>query len=490
MNKEIKHLYQELSISDKEHLLKDFEQSPKMLFYIQALEESNLVTTQKAIKVVYESEQDLVDANVLINRFYKLRGTLRLYLLKQLKNQLKSSTDEETELQFLKLLLIKNEHDFVLKRAKKLEKICWRDNLFELLPPLMSLIVSALHLHKSRNIEEITTYVEKLDTANELLYTFRKFENYINSFRLTIIDGYNHDELAKLYNNIIVKMRRKAKTLKKYQRFSLMYHYVSFSIGGQLQDIVHKTSNILTRHLNQLDKLLIENPNMPIIRYVPNHRFHDMCSLLINKGIYWFNKKNTTKSYQQILEREQLKENNAHEYVIQSGPDFHNILLCCWGAKEFEAIIKYSQEFKEFQISNSSIKHDTPYFVYELLAYTGLFPKQKHKEPKKIIQITRNFLVDADENSTWIYSVVGTFAMLYGFHKESRLFLEHKPLAAEYNHHPLNIPTIDLLNVIETKDYQLLTNFLLRIRNTKKQVQAQDVLFHLNELEMLTKHFL
>ena len=123
MNKEIKHLYQELSTSDKKQLLENFEQSPKMLLYIQALEASNLLSTQKAIKVIYQAEQSLVDDNILINRFYKLRGILRLYLLKQLKNRLKSSTDEETELQFLKLLLIKNEHAFVLERAKKLEKI-------------------------------------------------------------------------------------------------------------------------------------------------------------------------------------------------------------------------------------------------------------------------------------------------------------------------------------------------------------------------------
>lgn len=490
MNKEIKYLYQELSHSDKKKLLEDFEQSPKMLLYIHVLEASKQLTTQKAIKIIYKTELSSTEDNVLFNRFYKLRGVLRLHLLQQLKNQLKSSTDEETEVSFLKLLLLKNEHAYVLSRAQKLEKIAWKNNLFELLPDLMSLIISALHLHKSRDVKEIKAYVEKLDTANELLYTFRKFENYINSFRLKIIDGYNYDELAEHYNSIISKMRRKAKTLKKYQRFNLMYHYVSFSIGGQLQGIVHKTSNVLTRHLNQLDKLLIENPDMPIIRYVPNHRFHDMSSLLINKGIYWFNKQNTTKSYQQILEREQLKNNNPHEYIIESGPDFHNILLCCWGAKEFEAVLKYSQEFKEFQISNSSIKHEAPYFVYELLAYTGLYPKQKHKEPKKIIQTTRKFLTDADKNSTWIYGVVGTFAMLYGFHKESRLFLEHIPLMEEYNHHPLNIPTVDLLNVIETKDYQQLINFMLRIKNNKKQIQSQDVLFHLNELEMLVKHFL
>jgi len=490
MNKEIKHLYQELSNPDKKQLLKDFEQSPKMLLYIQTLEASNLVTTQKAVKTIYGVEQDLVEDTVLINRFYKLRSSLRLYLLQQLKNRLKSSTEEETEIKFLRLLLLKNEHAYVLERALKLEKVCWKNNLFELLPELMSMIVSALHLHKSGNTNEIAVYVEKLDTANELLYTFRKFENYINSFRLEIITGYNYLELANLYNNIITKMRRKAKALKKYPRFNLMYHYVSFSIGGQLQDIVYKTSNVLTRHLNQLDKLLLENPNMPILRCVPNHRFHDLNSLLVNKATYWFNKKNTAKSYQQILNREQLKEETPYEYVIQSGTDFHNILLCCWAAKEFKAILKYSQELKEFQLSNSSIKHETPYFVYELLAYTGLYPQQKYAEPTKIIQITKKFLANADQRATWIHGVIGTFTLLYGFYEESRCFLEHPPLLAEYAHNPLNIPTLDLLNVLESKDLQQLTDLRLKIKQHKKQTSSRDVILHLDELEMLIKHFL
>lgn len=490
MNKEIKYLYQELSNSDKEQLSKDFEQSPKMLLYIQALEDSNLITTQKAIKIIYEVDQNIVEDNILINRFYKLRSTLRLHLLKQLKNKLKSSTDEETEVRFLKLLLLKNEHAYVLGKARKLEKICWRDNLFELLPDVMSMIISALHFHKSRDTKEIAVYVEKLDTANELLYTLRNFENYINSFRLNIIDGYNYVELGELYNSVITKMRRKAKMLKKYPRFILIYHYVSFSVGGQLQNIVHKTSNVLTRHLNQLDKLLDKNPNMPILRYVPNHRFYDMNSLLINKAIYWFNKEDATKSYQNILELEQLKEDNAHEYIIQTGTDFHNILLCCWAAKKFDAILKYSEQLKDFQLSNSSIKHETPYYAYQLLAYIGLYPRQKCPNPTKMIQITKNFLINADENSTWIYGLLGTFAMLYGFYKESRLFLEHPPLLAEYTQSPYNIPTLDLLNVLESKEPQQLTDLRLKIKSYKKQGISRDIMLHLNELEMLIKHFL
>lgn len=491
MNKEIKHLYQELSIAGKEQLLKSFEQSPKMLLYIQALKASDLVTTQKAVNIIYAQELASIEDTVLINRFYKLRNVLRLHLLQQLKNNLKTTTDEETELKFLKLLLLKNEHAYVLEKAKKLEKICWRDNLFELLPELISIIIAALHFHKSRKLEEITTYVEKLDTANQLLYTINQFDNHVNLFRLKVLTVYNYEELSELYNSVINKMRRKAKQLKKYTRFSLVYHYVSFSVGSQIQNIVYKSSNVLTRHLNRLDKLLVENPTMPIIRYLPNHRLHDMNSLLINKAIYWFNKENSKKSYQCILEYEKLVENNPHELVILSGPEFHNILLCCWAAKEFDAIRKYSQELKEFQLINAAVNHETPYFVYELLAYIGLYPNKKHVSPNQLILLVKKFLKNADENSTWIYGIAGTFSLLYGYLDESRAFLQHPPLIAEHNHADNSPPTLELLNIIEAEDkQQQLKDFRIKIRAAKKATQSREVMLHLTELEILIKHFL
>lgn len=490
MNKEIKHLYQELSISDKEQLLKSFKQSPKMLLYIRALEEFDLVTTPKAVHLVYKEELHSVEDTVLINRFYKLRNVLRLHLLQQLKSNLKTITDEETELKFLKLLLLKNEHAYVLEKAKKLEKICWRDNLFELLPELISIIIATLHFHKSRKLEEIAAYVEKLDTANQLLFTINQFNNHINLFRLKVLTAYNYDELAELYNTVINKMRRKAKSFKQYTRFSLVYHYVSFSVGSQIQNIVHKSSNVLTRHLNQLDKLLAEHPNMPIIRYLPNHRFYDMNSLLINKAIFWFNKENSKKSYQCILEYEQLVKNNPKEPVILSGTEFHNILLCCWAAKEFEALLKYSKALKEFQLINAAVQHETPYFVYELLAYIGLYPHRKHPNPNSLILLVKKFLKNADENATWIYSIVGTFSMLYGRFDESRTFLKYPPLLAEHSHAKNSPPTLELLNIVEAKNKQELKDFRRKIRAQKKATQSREVLLHLNELEILIKHFL
>lgn len=490
MNKEIKHLYQELSLENKAQLQLDFKKSPKMLSYLQALEEVEYLSTQKAIQVIYADESALVENTTLINRFYKLRHTLHIHLLQLLKNTLKSSTEEETELKFLQLLLLKNEHAYVLKKAKKLEQKCWEDNIFELLPELINVIISSIHFHQSSNVTEIAAYIEKLDQANDLLYELNKFKNYVNTFRLKLLNTYTYDDVITHYTQIIKKMRRKASTLKEHTRFSLIYHYIGFMIGSQIQTLVQKTGNVLTRHLNQLEKILAEHPNMPIIKYIPNYRLHTTDSLLLKQALYWYQKGNMQKSYSCILKEEQLIQENNNIYLIRSDSDFHNILICCWGAKEYEAVLKYTKEFKDFQLSNTSIKKETPYFVYELLGYPGLFPEKKHPNPLQLIKMTNQFLKDSDENSTWVYEIVGTFAMVYGYFEQSRAFLEHPPLVKMHQSIPDNILTIELLDVLESKNQNGLHQFIHRVRKTKEQSESRKLISHLNELEMLAKLFL
>ncbi|MGH1339059.1 MAG: hypothetical protein ACRBFS_23280 [Aureispira sp.] len=489
MNKEIQHLYAELSAKNKEELWKDYEASPKMLRYLHLLEGSELVHTPKAIQVIYEEEKEET-SQVLTNRFYKLRKVLRIKLLDKLKNVLSSHTEEEIELKFLQLLLLKNEHAYVLTKAQKLEKKYWEANLFELLPDLIHLIICALHFHKAHGTNEVAEYIEKLELASKLQYNLYQFKNYVNSFRTQVLDVYNMSEIIDHYTETTTKMQRKSNALKAYPRFRLIYHHTSFTIGAHLQDIVHKSGNVLTRHVNQIEKMLSEHPDMPVTDYVINHRLYFLNKLFLYKAIYWYQKGKSKKSYQCILDDEQLRIENPTIYLPRSGVGFANILLCCWGAKEYKAMLKYTEEFKVFQINNTSVKAEVPYFIYELLAYTGLYPKEKHPNPIRLITMTEKFLATADENSTWIYGALGTFTLLYGEYERSRRLLEYPPLVKEYQQVDYNIDPIELLDAVEENSYEALMSLIKKIRVYRKKNTNRDVLTHLKELEMLTKTFL
>lgn len=490
MNKKIRHLYEELSAADKMQLLENFAQSPKMLRYIQLLNTEKIISTPKAIQAIYKEEQAKIENTVLTNRFYKLRQVLHLHLLESLKYQLKSITEEQIELNFIKLLLVKNDHAYALEKGKKLEQRCWDQNLFELLPELINSIILALHSYDSHNIAEMKQYVEKLEVANTLQYTFYELSNMVNSFRLKYISGHNNEELSTHYLSILTKIRRKITPLKAYPRFKLIYHYLGFSIGSLLQLTVSTTSNILTRHLNQLEQLLSDFPDIPILTYQPNHRIYNSVDLALKKAIFWYQKAKSKKSYKAILEMEQLRQQQQDIYIPITTNNLYNIVLCCLGAKEYEAALQYTQEIKEHQLQNAAIKTEFPYHVYELLAYTGLYPKKKHPAPEKLMLATEAFLQQGDEKHTWIYEVLGTFAMLYGFLKKSKMLLEHEPLAKEHEAFGVPIFTRDLLYLVIEGDRSKISHFIKEVRKERKSSNARDVILHLSDLEQLAKHFL
>ncbi len=476
----------ELSTPAKKALWAEHKDAPKLWRYLEILETNEPFSTPKAVQAIYKEDMDTIAPQVLYNRFYKLRKVLRIKLLDKLKNTLKSYTVEEVELKFLQLLSLKNEHAHVLEKAQKLEKKCWEDNLFELLPDLIQLIINALHFHQSQQSDTIRAYIEKLELASKLQYVLYQSKNEVNSFRSYILGGYNLEEITTHYNQVVNKMRRRATTWKAYQRFSLIYHHISFTIGAQLQNIVHKSGNVLTRHLNQMEKILDTNPYMPAVNYMVHHRLYFLHQLLLNKAVYWYQKGKPKKSYGYILDFQNNKNSNPEVYLPESERDYYNILLCCWAAKQYQAMLLYTDALREFQVNNGAVKTATPYFVYEILAYTGLYPKEYHPNAQQLINTAKKFLTTADEHADWIYGIVGTFALLYKDYKKSRQLLEHPPLLAEYQQLEYNIPTIELLDAIEDGRYETLLQLIQKIRLYQQKNTDRDVLTHLEELERLT----
>lgn len=488
MNKEIQHLYEELSPIHKEQLISDFKQAPKMLRYIDALEKFGAVSTPKAIRLIYDQED--VEDTVLINRFYKLRQKLYIHLLGQGQQHSKSLTKEEKTLSFLKLLYIKREYTIVLDKAKKLEKICWEYNLFELLPETLDIISNTLFTQDSTNIAETKLYLEKKELANRLLDTFHKFKHSISAVRLHSISGLNFEELDDFYMSTMKTMRRKINTLKEYPRFNLMYYYFAFSVGSQIQTVVQNQSNVLARHSNKLKRLLDEHNNIPILYYIPNHRVYDTDFLLIQNALFWYQKQDAKKSCQYILQNKAFRATNSHIYMPRSSAVLHNIILCCYGAKEYHMLLEYSEEMKEVQLMNNSVYKDIPYFIYQILAYTGLFPQHAHPNPKQLISLGKKYVTTVHNITTWIYEAIGTFALITSYLEESKFFLESEPLVEYYKQSPINVQTLDLLHLVEENNIDQIRTFIKKIIHLKKQTNSRDVILHLNDLEMLARLFL
>lgn len=490
MNQEMKHLYEGLSTEKKQQLKVTFEQSPKMLQYIHLLDKQGFVSTPKAISIIYQEEQEKIQDKVLINRFYKLRSKLHLHLLDQMKQHPNSQTKEEKELAFLRLLVIKNEHAYALKKLKVLEQKCWEDNLFELLPEVIELINSALHGHQPNNIEAITTYFQKAELANELLYNLQKFKNYIVSFRTTYEIESCIPDFVEVYQTTINKMRRKATSLKDYPRFSLIYHYVAFSIGCQIGPNTAFIGNILVRHINKLKKLLADHPNMPMDVYIPNHRVFNLDFIYHQEAMLWYHKDKSKKSYQCLLKSKQLRQDHPEVYIKTFNGTLHNAILCCLGAKQYNMAFDYLEEIKEFQLTNTSTYADIPYFVYEAIIYIGCFPHKKHPSPIQLIEQLGIYTKQMSASSAWIYDVVGSFCLLYQQLEQSKYFLEQPALVEYYKIYvQCDLYSLDVLKLVMAKDALGLKKLIQKIVALKKQTTHKGILMHLNDLKKLAEQF-
>lgn len=488
MNTIIKHLYTELPIANKKQVYLDFQQSPKMLLYLDLLEGSQKISTQKAVATIYKEERELVDDKVLINRFYKLRSKLHLYLLNQIKDHPNSLTKEEKELAFLRLLVLKNEHQDAMKKLKVLEQKCWDDNLFELLPEVFRLIKSAMHAYQPSN-REILDYIKKADLAAELLYNLQWFQNQITGFSANYYTVNDDKSLQDYYKSTMNKMRRKSKVFKDFPRFTLIYHYTAFCIGCQLGAVTAAISNILSRHLNKLRELLEQYPNMPMNIYVPHHRLANLDFTYLQEAMYWYNRQKPKKSFACILQSRQIRMENPNVYFKTMEGTLNNIVLCCMYAKEAEVALEYIEMIKEFQISNNAVEEDIPYFIYEAANYVSGYPTIKHSEPDRLIKLCQRFLPKIGEELTWMYETVASFCLLYGFLEECEELLTSRAIVKDQMIKEVKVSLLDLLKLVKAKDYQGIRALIHSINQLIKENKAVAEVHYLNSLKEIANHF-
>lgn len=480
MNNEIKHLYEGLDELPRRTIGAIFEQSPKMLLYINLLEQGELIFTNKAVNYIYQEEQNTISRNVLINRFYKLRSSLRLWLLTQLKNSPICLNIEEQELTFLRLMVIKNEHHYAIQKLQLLEQKCWNQNLFELLPEVIQLLLRSIYACKSLDKNEQEIYLEKLKLANELRAVLQSLKFGLCSLQQDI----------KSYQGIVETSGRKVKKLKQYPRLMMLYHYIGFAGGAYVEDIVQKKSNALSRHLNQLKTLKKIYPTIPLADYEPLHREKTEVHLCAIEAIFWYYKQKPKKSYEAVQRRKKLIEEQPNLHLKISEAELHNMIYFCINAEEYITALEYIEELKEYQSNNPYEKKDSPYYTYLLVVYIALFPNKKHLAPEELIGQIKLFLETFSTSSPWIYGSLAEFCILYGYYEEAKEFLEQDTLKQLFKDDGISIQTDKLLSLILLKDAKALKEFAKELQYLYQHADSSKHQFHYKGILKITQYFI
>ena len=150
--------------------------------------------------------------------------------------------------------------------------------------------------------------------------------------------------------------------------------------------------------------------------------------------------------------------------------------------------MRYIQQLEKYQNINPSDQLDTPYYVYEMLVYTALFPKIQIDNPSQLVQQIQQFLKTAPESSNWLYESLAEYCILYEYFQEARTLLQAPQTKALFEKYGITNQTSTLLEVVEYRDADGLKQ-LMEFLQLKLQDASSKFTFHYKGLLKIAKYF-
>ena len=477
MNEEILHLYQGLTAQARASTLHHFRQSPRVLRYLQLLEEG-ITATPRLVAQIYDDVAEQVRHTTLINRFYKLRSRARVWLLRQMQYHEATQTEEEQELIFLRMLVIKGEHWYALPKLQALVERCWTYNIFELLPELLHLVIRAGYACDGLPKETIKDLSQQLQEANRLLYLLNQLKQTFKHLALHIEE----------YPSKIAAVRRQIKDLKAYPRFELFYRYIAFCMGVHRQDLVDRTSGAMMRHLNAFKQLQEIHPNVPI-DLEPQNDIHTVCYFCRKEAIFWYYKGKTKRCMEALKKRQQILRDNPNFIANISVNNLHNMIYFCMNAKEYQLALVYIKEYEVYLDRNQAEYLEAPHFAYEMLVYINAFPQLSHPNPEVALQKMEAFIQQATESSAWLTLTLSEFALLYGDLDRAAYGIQHPYFEQHAKRYaPHTIYTDQLVALVEAQDVAGLEALIGAIQQELDDKVSPTIQFHYETTLRIAKH--
>lgn len=469
MNEELYTLFKELNSESVKTLLYVFKDAPKMQLLIAFLEEQQEhFGTPKVVRAIYGEELDSTDFNILSNRYHKLRQTLIDWLYQFLKKTSNFTTREEQEVDFLKYLVSKNQFQVALQRATDLEERLWANNIFELLPDLIHLIIFCRQ-SLAHSKEEIVLSEKKLDEAIDLNYQLQRLQSLYQKF-------YARLEVEE-YKSLLNEIRKIITSYKNCPRFQLIYSYTAFSRGNFIQEIVKTSSNALIRHLNQMEEIRKQFPEMPFV-FLSLPRAKSMhAKLLVLKSIFCFHKGKFQEAAQELRELDLLKKNNPNIEFPESEGVLRNSISIYIGNQQFEIAMELCEDLEQFYQKNGHLEKMDWVLYEQSLVYFFQFPKgdlNAMKEHRKKLE-----LKNPDSPLQSILLVAQAWLDLALGKALTSLQLEKIKWFHEMNGNVINIQLIDNLSKnIAQKNHKGIQTAIKDIqRQMKEKLDAVELLF-------------
>lgn len=349
MNAELLHLYQQTNEAQRRQLKQVFSDSPKTLRLVAFLEQQKTddFKTPKAVNFIYQEELADTAHKVLVNRFYKLRQSLREWILEQTQPTDSVFLPEEQELGQLRLLVTKNEYGFALPRLQQLQQRCDEQAIYELLPEVLQLTLRCIQSSDSANLALQESYENQLITAAERLRALQWMQYYYRrSFREQSPNRYPKE--------LIAEIRKIYERDRESIRFAKIYHYIAFARGAFFFEHVARSGNALQRHLNSFWELQAAHPKVPVLYVEMHHAERAAFDIYLVQASFDFMRGKWASAAQAIAQRQALRGQAPHIYPRMPEAEYRNSITVYLVNQQYDQALQVYEELAEFYEQNNA----------------------------------------------------------------------------------------------------------------------------------------
>jgi hypothetical protein len=335
-----------------------------------------------------------IENRILLNRFYKLREKAKDLLIECFKNANIGISAIEKELNFISFLISNKQFSQAKESLLILEKKCWEENIFEILPEIYNKLFKIIIAFVPIDDAKMKEYFAKRNVALQLRQDLELFLDNIYLFRI------------KDTKNTLSKMLKKLKKLTPYPRFKLIYYYLSFCNCVIEEAVNNKINNSTRRYFNNLSKFLEQDFNIPILS-ITDTRLAVTTRLLGIELTFWATRNNHFQ-IKQVLTR--ILE-NSHYYENASEDTLLNLCQNALRTNFFEPAYIFINTLKKYQeiqyYDNKAIFH---WQFFELEWYCKQYP---NIQPPSIIEYFEIILsaIEARDFEQECVSAIGIFGV-------------------------------------------------------------------------------
>lgn len=268
MNAALVRKTKELSPDLKEVFRKTYSKAPLMLALLKFTEEQTheKFKTAEAVYYLYQIKNSHPNYTLYENRFFKLRKKFYDYFHSVSTAPLNSVfTQEEIELQEIKSLIFSGHHREASALLLALEKGLWKDNIFELLPAVLELMIYNNQLQRRGNDND--SVYARMDLVTAIFADLSEAKKLARQiYDINLAKG-----IAQTGPQFL-RLQRLSINRKDYPRFKLIYNLISASCklaGGGLE--FKPDFKITNRFISVVNKIHAQYPNMPDYLFIAGY---------------------------------------------------------------------------------------------------------------------------------------------------------------------------------------------------------------------------